>query len=310
VQRCRNEPDYPRLRLAQLLTERNLLREAEANFQALIDRRPDHPAAHLGLARLAGLRDDWNAASRHLAFALTNQATARSAYLLLAAIQLRQGNAPGAETARRVAAAQPPDQDWPDPFQTEAMEFKLGLRALVEQGQQLLQQNRLREAEEIATRLIETYPAAAEGWLYRGRIALVQNRLADATTALTRHLELEPNSVDGHQQMGVLLFRKQQEEESIRHFQEAIRLKPDALEAHYNLGLVERQRNRPREAMPAFQNAIRCQPAFIDAYLALAAAAEQSGQREEAAATLRQAMEVNPYDLRVQENLERLMTER
>jgi len=52
VELAPDQPDMPRLRLGQFLLERGREKEAELHFRALVQRRPDHAPAQLGLARL------------------------------------------------------------------------------------------------------------------------------------------------------------------------------------------------------------------------------------------------------------------
>jgi len=297
---------YSRLKLAEVLAERGRLAEAKNHYEILCAQVPGHAMAHLGLARAAFAEGKFEESTRWLAPCLTNQATAKAAYTLLAAAQYRLGNSQAGATARGLADSLEPDRSWPNPFDLQARELATGRMALIEECQALLYQNQLQQAWPVIQKLTATYPDAPEGWLYVGRIRLLEGRYAEAAEAFTRHLELKPESVDGHIQMGLLLLRQEQYELAMARFQEAIALKPDSEGAHYNLGLAQLRLGRLKEAQAAFLQALHCKPSFVEAYLSLALVLKRSNQTEEAIAQLRQAMLVNPFDLRVQQLLEEL----
>ena len=203
AQLCGDEPDTPRLRLAQLLAENGRFDQAERHFKELLRKRSDHAPALLGLARLSNARGRFEETANFLRPALEDVHTARSAYLLLANVQRRLGNETAAETTARVAATLPADDQWPDPYLLQTSRYQIGQQALVDRGVQLLKQGRIAEAVPTIDRVINEYPDSAEGWLLLGRLRLKQKDCASAEQAVQHHLRLDPRSANGYVQLGM-----------------------------------------------------------------------------------------------------------
>jgi tetratricopeptide (TPR) repeat protein len=306
VDLCRDQPDYPRLFLAQRLMERGELEEAEEHLIHLQKTFSGHAPARLELARLESARGHAQSASALVSPCLTNQFTARSAYLLLASVEQKSAHPARARQARRIADSLPPDLPWPDPFDMEIQSLKTGRRVWVELSQRLLAQNQLEKARPIIEKLTENYPKSPEGWLYLGRFHLVQRQFAEAARALEFHLELEPESFDGWMQHGLLQLEQKRDEEAADDLARALAIKPDAENAHYYQGLAQQRLHQSNLARDAYRNALRCRPGFIKAYVALARLHLDQNQPDEARELLNQALAINPFDLRLQEMVENL----
>jgi tetratricopeptide (TPR) repeat protein len=301
-----DQPDAPRLRLAQLLAEQGRLDDAERQFKELLRTQPNHAPALLGLARLSQARGQSEESTAYLRRCLTDHHTARSAYTLLAATQQRLANAAAAQTASRLAATLPPDEPWPDPFALEASRFYVGRQAWRDQAEQLLKQGRRDEAGLLISRLVTEYPDAAEGWLLLGRLRVVQKECPAAEQALRRVLAIDPTSVNGCVQLGAALLCQERYAEAAEVFQKAIHYKPDLDAAHFNLGYALAREGQGEAAIHSFREAIRCNPGFVDAYITLADLLSQVGQKAEAIACLRRAQDLNPSDDRARFLLERM----
>jgi tetratricopeptide (TPR) repeat protein len=112
-----------RLRLAEILIERGLLDEAEAEAEATPE--TEESAAHLCGVRgvLAARRGDWRRCVDLLTPLTASQWVRAQATLLLASAHGRLGNTALAEQLAHAAHALPPDLGWPDPYWEETKPF-------------------------------------------------------------------------------------------------------------------------------------------------------------------------------------------
>lgn len=301
----RGDPDTTRLVLAQSLVEAGRFDEAEDQFKQLLNANSNHAPARLGLAESSNARGRHEESRTWLQNCLSNAFTAKRAHTLLAKVERQLARSAAAEAAILTAAQLPPDRPWPDPFSDEAALHRIGRKAWVDQGQQLLQQHRHDEAQSVLARLVKEYPDAAEGWLLLGRLRMERGDCAGAEQALRLYLQRAPDSVNGHAQLGMALLCLERHAEAVAVLQGAVQLKPDFGEAHFNLGFALARAGRGREAIPSFRSAIRFSPEFVDAYITLADLLIQSGQPEEALNLLQRAQQLNPSDERVKLLMER-----
>lgn len=299
------QQNFIRLRFAQALAEAGRIDEAEAQFKNLTQANTDQAPVALGLAGLARSRGHLDEARQLLQSCLKSPFTARQAHSLLGSIERQLGNTTAASTATQMAATLPPDQPWPDPLAVEAAQYRIGRKAWSDAAQQLLEQNRINEAEPIVAQLTKNYPDAPEGWLLLGRLRFVRNDCAAAEPALRRHLQLATNSVNGHFQLGIALLCLERYPESAASLQKAIELKPDFGEAHFNHGFALARSGRGPEAIAALRQAVRYSPDFVDSYVILADLLIQTGEKAEARSLLSRALQLNPNDERVKTLQER-----
>ena len=287
-----------RLHFAQALFEAGRSGEAEAQFKSLAQDGTDQPLVLLSLAEIARSRGRLDEARRLLQPCLKSPFTAKRAQTLLASIERQLGNTAAANVAAQAAGPLSPDQPWPDPLAAEAAQYRIGRKAWSDVAQQLLEQNRVDEAEPIVSRLTKDYPDAPEGWLLLGRLSFVRNDCAGAERALRQHLQLASNSVNGYFQLGITLLCLEKYSESAVVLQKAIELKPDFGEAHFNHGFALARSGRGPEAIAALRKAVRYNPDFIDSYIILADLLIQTGEKAEARLLLSRALQLNPGDER------------
>jgi tetratricopeptide (TPR) repeat protein len=289
VELCGDQPDMPRLRLAQFVAERGLEAEAEAHFQALLRVTPNHPLALLGLARLRQAQGKWVESTNLLARCLDDPHTAKGASALLASVQQALGNAAGAEAAARRSASLPPDAPWPDPFWNEAAVYRVGRKAVIEDATALLEQGRLDEAVRSLSSVARDYPRDDECWYLMGWALNRQQRSAEAERALREHLRLSPQSPKGQSQLAVALLGQQRYPEAIEVLDSALQLKPTWRELHSNLGYACVQLGRYDEAIGHFRNAPANDPNHVPSGTALAELLSRRGETEEARRLLQRA---------------------
>jgi tetratricopeptide (TPR) repeat protein len=303
---CGNQPDAPRLRLAQLLLERGRFNEAETHFQELLKSEPSHPPALLGLARIRLAQDRAAESTDLLGRCLDSPHVARSAQALLAQVRRRQGDPAGAATAARQATALPPDRPWPDPYWSEALQLRVGKTARLEQAQSLIDLGRSAEALKALTSLERDYPDDPEAYYLAGWVLNREGRGADAERNLREHLRRSPDSPKGHAQLAVAFLAQERYAEAADVLRKGIELKPTWAELHFNLGYACAHLGRNDEAIARFRETLRLDANYVDACITLADLLTRRGEREEALALLRQALQLNPADERASFLLKRI----
>ena len=299
-------PDAPRLRLAQALAERGLDVEAEVQFHTLLRLTPSHPPALLGLARLRHAQGRLSEATNFLAGCLRDPHTARSAHALLAAIEQALGNSSAAAAAARASVILPADVPWPDPWWAEALAYRVGRKAVIEDATALMDQGRLSQALAALDRATREYPQDDEAWYLLGWVWNQRQSGAEAERALREHLRLSPQSPKGHAQLAVALLGQQRHTEAMEVLQAALRLKPTWRELHSNLGYACVQLGRDEEAIGHFRDALALDPNYLPTYTALAELLGRRGGRDEARRLLQQALELEPADARAGAMLRKL----
>lgn len=129
------------------------------------------------------------------------------------------------------------------------------LQSLSDQAWALAESNRLREAQELFTRICELDASDAEAWMMRGSIHGELGETDAAIACLERSVALDPGYAD----------------------------------AYYNLAKMWLVQNKPEWALEGFRKAVAYDPGFADAWVLLARLLEQLGHWTEAEETCRQA---------------------
>jgi tetratricopeptide (TPR) repeat protein len=306
VELCPSTPDTPRLQYARGLLEYGRLDQAEEQFRELFTRNRSHAPALLGLARIKHARGQSQEATDYVKRCLESPYAAQTAYLLLAAVQAKTGNAQAAQAATAFANNLPEDKSWPEPYTDEILALQVGSRQLVDHAERALKLNNLDDAEKVISRLVKGYSSSPQTWLLAGRLHLERKECVAATEAFRRHLALAPESVNGCAQLGMALLCEEKYPEAIPMLERAVQLKPDFAQGHFNLGFARARAGQGASAVAAFRDAIRCSPNFVEPYITLADLLGQMGEVEEALSLLQRARVIDPADPRPQVVLERI----
>ena len=208
-------------------------------------------------------------------------------------------------------------------------------------GFALLQLGQSGEATAHFHRALELDPDYVDAHNNLGQILLSIGQPAEAEAHFRRVMQTHSNDFAAHENLGVVLFQQHRLDEAVAEFREAARLKPDDPEPHKNLAdilttqhrLAEAQQERALAASSAehlgethfriatalqadddldgaikhFRKSITIRPNSAEGYLALGKVLVEQNRFTEAIAALRQGTEAVPDDLRVRNELARLL---
>ena len=209
-------------------------------------------------------------------------------------------------------------------------------------GFALLQLGQSGEAVVHFRRALEFNPDYVDAHNNFGKILLNTGQPAEAESQFRLAMRISPADFFAHENLGVVLFQQHHLDEAAAEFREAAQLKPDDPEPHKNLAdvLAVQQRlpearqeralaassaehlgeihyriatalqgdNDPDGAIKHFRKSITFRPNSADTYLALATVLVEQNRISEAVAALRQGTGAVPDDLRVRNELVRLLT--
>jgi tetratricopeptide (TPR) repeat protein len=306
VESCGDDPDIARLRLAELLLHQGHVDEAAEQFRQALRHNPDHPRAHLGLARVAREREDFRESLAHLAHSRSSPFARKASAELLAEVHQRLGDRAAARELDE-AAGQAGDRAWPDPFRREVERLKVGRQQYIARLGPLLARGRAPEAVAILQERVRENPDSEWAWQWLGQLLIEGRHFDAAERALREAARLGPGSAEVQFNLGVALFRQDKVREAADGFRRAAALKPDYALAHYNLGCCLRQQGDRAGAVEAFRAAVRWKPTFGDAHTDLGELLVQDGHHAEALAHVQDALRLNPADARAKRLLEQLL---
>lgn len=301
-----DRPDMPRLRLAQSLTERGLNEEAETHFKLLLQSVSTHPMALLGLARLRQAQGQLSEATNLLSKCLNDPHTSRGAHAVLAMIEQALGNVPTAEAAARASSSLPADLPWPDPWWSEALVWRVGRKAQLEDASALIDRGAWLEAQSALERMTREFPNDDEPWYLMGWAFNQLQRGPEAEKALREHLRLSPQSPKGHAQLAVSLLSQRRHAEAVAVLEAGLKLKPTWRELHSNMGYACVQLGHDDDAISHYRNALALDPNYIPSHTALAELLARRSRNGEARQLLQRALELSPSDERLKSMLKRI----
>jgi tetratricopeptide (TPR) repeat protein len=288
----------PRIRLADLLREQG--GNAEEQLLALLKLDRKHPLAQLGLARVYLGKREFARSEDLLRRCLDNPHTAKAAHALLGQLQQSVGNAAEAEATAKKSRSLPADMPWPDPYWADALLYRMGKKARLEDVSALLDGESFDDARRALQLLTVTYPAEDEMWYLLGWTCNRQGDYAEAERALREHGRLSPQSPKGQSQLAVALLGQSRFEDAVRVLQNGLKLKPSSRELHFNLGYAASRLGRKDEAIGHLRRALALEPNHAPTYTALAELLAGQGNSGEAAPLVRQALLLEPTNSRAQ----------
>lgn len=160
--------------------------------------------------------------------------------------------------------------------------------ALVE----LIDQNRLGEAERRARALLEVHPGAGMLWKILSVTLVRQGR--DALQALHRAAQLMPQDAEAHANLGGALHDRGQWAPAAASLFRALALRPDDAGTLVDAANALKGLGRAREAIPLYRRAIELQPRLAEAHNNLGNVLRNLGEHREAASLYARAVELQP----------------
>ena len=296
AQLCRERPDIARLKLAEALLARGRIDDAEKNFRRLLEVHPRHPRASLGLARLAFLRGNLDAARSHLALAVSDPQTRKAARTLLAELSYRGNDKVEAERLLAEARGFPDDPPWPDPFAGELERLEVGRKKSLSVTMALMRTGRLTEAIRLLRETQQAYPESERVLLLLGTAHNMAKDWAEGEKVLREAAAKAPDAPRVQFNLGISLASQNRFQEAAVCFEKAGRLMPDDATAHLHLGICAVRLGDDSRAENAFRKALSCRPNFGDAHRQLGELLLKTARREEALSHLRDAIALNPSD--------------
>jgi tetratricopeptide (TPR) repeat protein len=298
--------ESPRLRLAQALLARGRWDEAQGLFSRVLAQDPDNAPARLGLGQVAYEQGRLEDSLAYLRDCTDNPVTGRKAHTLLAEIYQQQGNGSAATRELSLAERAPTHFAWPDPLYLELEDLRVGVRADVKRGTNLLVEGKVSEALALLEDTVRKYPEVDYAWVAYGRALVSADDFETAEGAFRRALHLAPNMAEAHFYLGVSLYQQKKRPAAEVEFRRATELQPADAWAHYNLGQCLKEEGKRALAIDAFRAAARARPQFAEAHRDLGELLAQAGQDAEALAELRQAVDLAPDDTAAQKLLEQV----
>lgn len=177
------------------------------------------------------------------------------------------------------------------------------LEPLLEEGQRLLQENRLADAKQVLAKACHLYPDNPEAWY---RLSNVNGRLGDldaVTECCRRVLALNPDHCPAHVNLGNVLHSQGRHEEAVAEYQAALRIQPSHYFAWFSLGNAFYGMERYDDAVSSYKKAIEINPGSNLAHVGLGHGYMQQGAYAQAADSYMQALRLNPEDSFTHNNL-------
>jgi tetratricopeptide (TPR) repeat protein len=307
---CMDNPDIPRLQLAELLLTHGHLEKATEQFLYLLRKNPNNARAHLGLSRISFMKGELGESQAHLGFSVSDRHTQKASHLLLAQIHERLGNQASAQSEYHQAARAPDDVAWADPYVNEALKLRTGMKTILIRVNTLLEQGRLDECIAQCRKLVHDYPDSDMLWLTLGK-ALVQQKkdLSAAQEVLQKVLQLAPDSPSAHFQLGFASYLRGDYRAAVTWYRKATELKPDFTFAYHDLGHCLLKLGERAAAIEALRAALRCQPDLTGVHKTLAELLTKDGQYGEAFTHARLALQLDPADATAKKLVQRVLVQ-
>jgi tetratricopeptide (TPR) repeat protein len=265
---------------------------AIAEFRKAVAAKPLYPEAQSNLAiALAGAGHP-NEAIEHFKLAIEANPAFAEAHSNLGHVLAEQGRIPEAIEEYEKALAVNPDY-------AEAHN-NLGF-ALASAG-------RMDEAIEQYNLALKSDPKYAHAYNNLGLALAIQGRLDDAVSEFQKAIELDGEYAAAEGNLGHALEEKNRFDEAIEHLTRALSIGPASAEVEKNLGLALAEKGQVDDSIPHFQHAIALSPRMAEAHAYLGTAMMVKGNRTEARAQWRAALQSEPDNVRVLNDLSWLLS--
>ena len=184
----------PRLKLAEVLMERNLLDEAAAELEIFRAVEPDEPRALYILGELEFHRKDYLSALAHLRSVTDNPSVRKRATSLRAMCFTRLNDRIAAKKESDKLEGIPDDMPWPDPAMEQVDNYRYGLRNRISLSKAMIKLKLFRDARELLEKACKRYPKSEEPWEALANVYATADDFPNAEKAMQEAIKRAPNS--------------------------------------------------------------------------------------------------------------------
>jgi tetratricopeptide (TPR) repeat protein len=290
-------PNYvaAHLRLGEALLKSNQAAAAAAEYERVLQLRPDDAYALLGLARIDLEAQQWTRAKERLE-TVVRQTNFNLGYDLIVTLYERLGLKKEAAAIRGAAKASGAYRDFPDPWLNDLMDecydpYRLGLAAGVaaQSGDSAAALRLLQRATELA-------PDDVSSHFQLGGFAEAQKDLKLAREEFELCTRLAPTFPDGWARLSDLQARSGEPAAAERTLTEGLARCPDSPGLHLMRARKLRDARQMGAAISAYQTSIRFRPNEPEGYVELGNLLIELGQEDEGIRQMRLAVEADPGD--------------
>jgi tetratricopeptide (TPR) repeat protein len=153
---------------------------------------------------------------------------------------------------------------------------------------------RIEEAIDHYRQAVKIDPAYALAHVHLAVLLDEQGRTDEAAAHLRKALKAEPTCVSARNNLGNLLRSQGKLDEAITELEKALEFAPGSLPLHHNLAIALNERGRTDEAIQHYELILRVDPASAVAHSNLAEILRNRGQLEEAIAHFQKALTLRP----------------
>ncbi len=311
------------------------LEAAESSYRSALQQRPTSLPARLGLARLAIEQGQLATAEGRLQKLLGDIPELAYARFLLADVRRQLGQEP-ADTAASGPMAPP---EWPDPWQQELQDLRVGFAADMRRAEEALAQGRADAALPLLEELRRKHPEdisvlsnLSAAYIGSGRaaeaiplldaahekhperftismnLAAAHFAVGDLEQALTwalRAQQLDPQKARPLEMQGEIHTRRQDFGAARRTFEQALQLSPDDLQTLQRLAWIHERAGRWDDAHAVYLHALQVAPQRGDLAYRLGGTLYRMGRPKDALQALDRAKQLG-VPPQLQEPLEKL----
>jgi len=166
-----------------------------------------------------------------------------------------------------------------------------------ELGRRYLAEGKAKEAREVLSELVKSYPKEADVYLFS---AIASLRLRDVHAAeldIRRALSLNPDHVEARTLLGWIdLEVRRDYAAAVGQYSRVAELRPNWPEAHNNLGVAWKKRGDLEQAVASFDRALKIRGDYSEAWSNRGWAQAEQKKWREARADFEQALGFNPHD--------------
>jgi tetratricopeptide (TPR) repeat protein len=248
-----------RLKLADCLFSLGRVADAAEQYQRVLAGDAKNVRALLGLANVAGAREDFQTSLRHLETVSQDPHLRKRACALRAAAHERLGNRQEAAKERALYASLPADEPWPD-IHWQFHELRKGMRGRILRAEALRSKGKPGEAAALLVDTVAMYPQSDQAWAALGVAKEITGDFAGAEQAYEKSIALAPQRADHRFALGDFLQTRQRFKEAAAAFQKAIELAPVEANAYFRLGECLQAIGDRAAAVRAYRQALDLNP--------------------------------------------------